>query len=188
MADRAPRIRMSAGERRAEIVAVARRHFAQQGYNAASTEAIAKEAGISQPYLFRLFGTKRDLFLACSDANHERIEATFRAAAEGVPREERLHAMGKAYVELLGDRDALLGQMQGYAATADPVIQAHMRERYRRLVELVGELADAGPEQLWTFFATGMLLNVVAALDLEALAGESEWASAWSRPGELLGA
>jgi len=188
MADRAPRTRMSAGERRAEIVAVAHRHFALQGYNAASTEAIAKEAGISQPYLFRLFGTKRELFLACSDANHDRIESTFRAAAEGLPRDERLHAMGKAYVELLADRDALLGQMQCYAASADPVIQAHVRDRYRRLVDLVAELTGAGPEKLWMFFATGMLLNVVAALDLEALAGESEWASAWSRPGELLGA
>ena len=79
------RVRKSAEERREEIVALAIEQFALSGYKGTSTEAIAREAGISQPYLFRLFKTKRDLFIACYDVSHERILATFRRAASGKP-------------------------------------------------------------------------------------------------------
>src|SRR5918994_7008760 len=102
------RIRKSAEERREEIVAIAIEQFALNGYKGTSTESIAREAGISQPYLFRLFKTKRDLFLACYDVSHQRTLETFRSAGRGVPREERLMAMGKAYVALLADRNQLL--------------------------------------------------------------------------------
>ena len=71
--DTTARTRKSAEERREEIVAIAIEQFALSGYKGTSTEAIAREAGISQPYLFRLFKTKRDLFLACYDVSHERI-------------------------------------------------------------------------------------------------------------------
>ena len=81
----APSTRRSAEERRRELVEIAISHFAQHGYNGTSTDQIAREAGISQPYLFRLFGTKRELFLACHQAMHERIVDTFTRAAEGVP-------------------------------------------------------------------------------------------------------
>src|SRR5215210_9151724 len=97
------RTRRSAEERRRDIVRIAIAHFGLAGYNGTSTEAIAREAGISQPYLFRLFKTKRELFLACFDVVHERIHETFRSAAEGVPKEDALEAMGKAYVRLLED-------------------------------------------------------------------------------------
>src|ERR687897_3947619 len=103
-----PRVRKSAEERREEILEVAVRHFAIGGLHGTSTESIAREAGISQPYLFRLFKTKRDLFLACYDVSHQRTLETFRSAGRGVPREERLMAMGKAYVALLADRNQLL--------------------------------------------------------------------------------
>src|SRR5919197_505939 len=172
MAAAEPRTRKSAEERREEILAVAIRHFAEGGYHGTSTEAIAREAGISQPYLFRLFRTKRELFLACCDRAHE----------------ERLHHMGKAYVEkLLPDRHAILMQMQGYVASAEPEIQAHVRENFGRIVAEVSRLSGAPPEKVWTFFSHGMLLNVTAALDLESIAGESEWASAWSKPGSITG-
>ena len=129
---------------------------------------IAKEAGISQPYLFRLFRTKRELFLACNDRACEKVLDAFRRAAAEAPEGERLHAMGHAYVtELLPDRHAILMMMQGYAAVLDPEIQEHVRERYGAIVSEVAALADAGPEDVWSFFATGMLLNLVAALDLE---------------------
>src|SRR5918998_5322757 len=93
-----PRVRKSAAERRDEIVAAALGHFAVGGYTGTSTEAIARDAGISQPYLFRLVKTKRELFLACHEVCHQRIVDTFRAAARDVPREERMEAMGTAYV------------------------------------------------------------------------------------------
>ena len=180
------RTRRSADERREEIIALAIDQFAIGGYKGTSTEAIAREAGISQPYLFRLFRTKRELFLACLDHVDARIMAGFRAAAEGVPRDEALSAMGKAYVELLEDRTALLFQMQSYAASSDPVIQARVRENYGDLVAEVTRLSGAAPEEVWQFFSHGMLLNVIASLDLRAIAGDDEWARAWCEPGELI--
>src|SRR3712207_2879670 len=174
-----PRVRKSAAERRDEIVAAAIEHFAVGGYTGTSTEAIARDAGISQPYLFRLFRTKRELFLACHEVCHARILETFRAAARDVPREQRLESMGKAYVQLLEDRTMLLFQMQSYTATADREIQAQVRARYGELVQEVARLTGAGSEDLWRFFGTGMLLNVIAALDLPTVGGIEEWAALW---------
>ena len=164
-----PAMRKSAEVRREEILAVAIEHFAEGGYHGTSTEVIAKEAGISQPYLFRLFRTKRELFLACGDRACEKVIDAFRRAAVGAPEGEKLHAMGQAYVrELLPDRHAILMLMQSYVAGADPEIREHVRGKYGEVVNEVAELAGAGPEDVWRFFATGMLLNVVAALDLDA--------------------
>jgi AcrR family transcriptional regulator len=161
-------MRKSAEVRREEILAVALEHFAAGGYHGTSTEVIAKEAGISQPYLFRLFHTKRELFLACNDRACEKVLDAFRRAAATAPAGERLQAMGHAYVtELLPDRHAILMMMQGYAAVSDPEIQEHVRRRYGDIVSEVAELSGAEPDEVWRFFATGMLLNLVAALDLE---------------------
>jgi AcrR family transcriptional regulator len=182
----ATRTRRSAEERREEIIALAIELFAVGGYRGTSTEAIARDAGISQPYLFRLFKTKRELFLACLEVCDARIVATFQTAARGVPHEEVLSAMGKAYVELLADRTSLLFQMQSYAACSDPVIQARVRDGYGEIVKEVTRLSGAEPEQIWQFFSHGMLLNVIASLDLPAIAERDEWAAGWCEPGELI--
>ena len=174
------RSRKSAEERREEILAVAIRHFAIGGLHGTSTDAIAREAGISQPYLFRLFRTKKELFLACVDRANERVRDAFRRAAADAGDEDRLQAMGHAYVEaLLPDRHAILMQMQGYVATSDPEIQAHVRACFERLVAEVTELSGADEAAVWTFFAHGMLLNVTQSLDLAAIADTSEWAASW---------
>jgi AcrR family transcriptional regulator len=168
--------RRSAAERREEILAIAVRHFAAGGYSGTSTEAIAREAGISQPYLFRLFRTKRELFLACSDRACDHVADVFRRAAAGAPAGERMTAMGRAYKdELLPERHEIMLLLQSYAACADPEIRAHVRERYGELVRLVAALAGVPVEQTWDFFAHGMLLNVIAALELD---GEP-WFGAW---------
>ena len=175
-----PRVRKSADERREEILAVAVRHFAIGGLHGTSTEAIAREAGISQPYLFRLFRTKKELFLACVDRADGKVSEVFRRAAGAAPSGERLQAMGQAYIdELLPDRHAVLMQMQGYVATSDPEIRAHVRSNYERLVREVTELSESDPGSVWTFFAQGMLLNVTQSLDLQAIADKSEWAASW---------
>lgn len=177
------RTRRSAAERREELVRIAIGHFALGGYHGTSTEAIARDAGISQPYLFRLFKTKRELFLACCDEADRRVADGFRAAARGVPRDEVLGAMGRAYRDFLADRESLLFQMQAYAACSDPVIQARVRDNYRALVMEVTRLSGAAPGPVWEFFSHGMLLNVVASLDLPSLAaGGDEWAAAWCSP------
>ena len=179
--------RKSAEERREEIVRIAIEHFALGGYNGTSTEAIARDAGISQPYLFRLFRTKRELFLACEDRHHQFLVGVFTRAAEDAPPQERLQRMGRAYMqELLPDRTALPFQMQSYAACSDPDIRAHVRRRYGDLVREIGRLTEAPAAKVWHFCATGMMLNVVASLELEAVADEDEWARAWSRPEELI--
>src|SRR4051794_40065996 len=118
--------RKSAEERREEIVEIASRHFAEGGYHGTSTEAIAREAGISQPYLFRLFRTKRELFLVCVDACYAHVDEVFTEAAASAPVGAKLEAMGHAYGErLLPDRHALMMQMQAYVAS-EPEIRAHV--------------------------------------------------------------
>ena len=126
-----PTRRKSADERREEILAVAMERFAEGGYHGTSTEVIARDAGISQPYLFRLFRTKRELFLACDERACEKVIEVFRRAAADAPEGEKLDAMGEAYThELLPDRHALLMLMQGFAAASDPEIQEHVRRQY----------------------------------------------------------
>src|SRR6201990_2009741 len=134
--------RMSAYERREEIIATAFRQFAEGGLDGTSTEAIAREAGISQPYLFRLFRTKRELFLACVDRANAQIRAVFQRVAAEAPPDERLEAMGHAYIEeLLPDRHAILMQMQGYVATSDPAIQEHVRDFFPTTVADITQLS-----------------------------------------------
>jgi AcrR family transcriptional regulator len=159
--------RMSADERRAEIVGIAFRHFAEGGFDGTSTEAIAREAGVSQPYLFRLFKTKRGLFEACTDRCFAQVREVFEAGVAGDTPEERFAAMGHAYTEqLLPNRHALLFQMRGYAV-ADPEIRGYVRANFMALREHVAELAGVDTADTWDFFGTGMLCNVVAMLDFE---------------------
>src|SRR5688572_29031049 len=107
---------MTADERRAAVLEVAREEFARSGFHGTSTERIAQRAGVSQPYLFRLFGTKKHLFLACVRAGFDTVLETFERASNGLAGEEALLAMGESYVELLEDRTLLQAQMQAYAA------------------------------------------------------------------------
>jgi AcrR family transcriptional regulator len=157
---------MSAEERRAAVLAAAAPAFAAGGLVGTSTETIAAQAGISQPYLFRLFPTKVDLFLAAVEQCFDRVEATFRERAEGVQGEAALGAIGNAYGELIDDRNVLRLQLQAYAAAAAEggTIRELVRRRYLGLVDLVGEATGADPETIQGFFAMGMLCNLVAAL------------------------
>jgi AcrR family transcriptional regulator len=163
------RPRLTAAERREHVVAAAIAEFARTGYHGTPTEAIAKRAGISQPYLFRLYGTKKDLFLACLERCFDQTRRTFEdAAARLEPGETPFRAMGRAYRELLADRELLLFQLQTYAAAADDDIREAARRRYEALREDVGRLAGgAPPPELLQFFGQGMLLNVAAALELD---------------------
>jgi len=164
--------RKSAEERREEILRIAIEHFAVRGFHGTSTETIARQAGISQPYLFRLFRTKQELFLACDARACEKVLETFRRAASGAPPGEKLAAMGRAYTnELLPDRHAVLMMMQGFAAAgSDPDIRATVRQTFRDMAMEVAELGGVTAGDVWAFFANGMLLNIVAALELQEMA------------------
>src|ERR671937_2046816 len=112
--------RKSAEERRESVLAAALQEFAERGLDGASTEAIAARAGISQPYVFRLFGTKKGLFKAVVSRCFRETLELFQRAAEGKRGRPALEAMGRAYrEELLPDKTRLRAQMQAYAACDD---------------------------------------------------------------------
>ena len=91
----------------------------------------------------------------------------FREAAAAAGDEERLMAMGHAYEDrLLPDRHALLFQMQAYAAS-EPEIRAYVREGYRQLVRTSPSSRVSTRTTTWDFFAHGMLLNVLAMLEID---------------------
>jgi AcrR family transcriptional regulator len=166
--------RKTAEERRAEILDAALTEFAQHGYEGTSTDAIARRVGISQPYLFRLFGTKKELYLASVAGCFADTYETFRGVSEGLTGDEALDAIGEAYRDLIaGDPRRLGAQMQSYAACHDPDIREVVRSGFGRLVELV-ESKGVPAEQVTFFFACGMLINVLTAMNLYEL--DEPWA------------
>ena len=159
--------RKSAAERRESVLDAAYVEFAEHGLDGASTEDIAAKAGISQPYVFRLFGTKKQLFIAVvARCFRETLEA-FQQAAEGKRGAEALQAMGAVYREqLLQDRVRLRSQMQAYAACDDPDVCAVVRDGYGDLVAYVERVSGADPATISAFFASGMLMNVLSSMHL----------------------
>ena len=167
--------RKSAEERRAEILEAALVEFAAHGLYGGSTEAIARTVGISQPYVFRLFGTKKELFTATIERCMRGTLEMMQSAAAGLKGEEALHAIGEAYAERLAtDPTYLHSQMQAYAACDDPAIRTVVRNGYRELVDYVERVSGLPPERVSHFFAKGMLLNVIASMDL--LGADEGWA------------
>jgi AcrR family transcriptional regulator len=158
--------RKTADERREEIIAAAFDEFAEHGLHGTSTDTIARKAGVSQPYLFRLFGTKKELYLDVVRRCLSQTLELFQDAAGGKAGEEALEAMGRAYVGQLKDRRRLRAQMQAYADCDDPDVQEVVRAGYGKLVEFAEGVSGADPQRIRDFFATGMLLNVVASMDL----------------------
>lgn len=165
------RTRMTADERRDAIIVAATEEFATGGLVGASTEAIARRVGVSQPYVFQLFGTKKDLFLAVCHSVFARVTMTFEDAARrwepGTDAcDSRLMAMGLAYKRLLADRTLLLVQLQSYAACSDPDVRSVVRQEWGRLYRRVADVSGAPKDEIHQFFAEGMLLNLGAAVGL----------------------
>jgi AcrR family transcriptional regulator len=179
------RRRVPAAERREELVAAAVHEFAHGGLHGTPVERIARRVGVAQPYVFSLFPTKRELFLAALERSFERVAESFRRAAQDFRAgraegcEDALHAMGEAYKKLLeSDRDHLMLQHQCYAACDDEVVRARVRRRFAELSALAQELSGADPEQLDDFLRHGMALNVAAALGVGELSVTCPWVRA----------
>jgi AcrR family transcriptional regulator len=179
-----PRKRVPAAERRDALIEAAVHHFAHGGLQGTKVSAIAAEVGVAQPYVFSLFPTKRDLFLAAVDRCFEKVSALFHQAAADFdangpeePDEDKLNAIGRSYMDAIGDDpDRLLLQLQAYAACGDdPGIQTAVRRNYARLVQLARELTDLDDERLDGFFQMGMWCNVAAALGIEDFKTGSGW-------------
>lgn len=162
-------VRHTAEERKEAIITAATREFAAHGYAGTSTQDIAKRVGVSQPYLFQLFGTKREIFIAAIHECFGRVRSRF----ETVAREARLtsddpihllHEMGHAYLDLLRDRDMLRLQLHAYAACDDEAIRAVVKDEWSRLYDSVAAASGADDQSIHAWFAEGMLYNVAAAV------------------------
>ena len=157
----------TAEERREAVLEAGMAVFAERGFLGTPTTEVAKAAGISQAYLFRLFPTKADLVVAVIERSNERLLATMQSglATSKATGADPFESMGEAYGELLEDRTMLLMQVHQHAAAASmPEVAAASRAMFEKLYNLVAEATGAGPEDLHRFFATGMLLNVMAAI------------------------
>jgi|SRR5215218_1503171 len=178
----ATRTLSTAEARREDILVAAERVFAARGLHGTPTMEIAKAAGISQAYLFRLFPTKAELFSALVERCNHRIERTFLDAAADAREAGQpvMGAMGDAYIGMLGDRALLLNQLHAHAACDDPAIREQMRRGFARLVEIVERETGADAQEVRTFFAHGMLLNVLAAMQAQEV--DEHWAEVLLKP------
>jgi AcrR family transcriptional regulator len=159
--------RSTAEERREAVLQAALVEFASGGLDGTSTDAIARRAGISQPYLFRLFPTKKSLFVAAVERTFERVLKVMRDSAEGFTGMDAKERMAQAYVELLRDETFLKLQLHAYAAACDdPDVREATRRGFGRLWDDVIILTGMSVDQSREFMATGMLLNVAAAMGL----------------------
>lgn len=172
---RAPR--MSGEQRREQILAAALAVFAAGGYDGTTTDQVARAAGVSQPYVVRLFGSKQQLFLELYRSVTDRVLEAMAAVEPGPDAAARV---GRAYVSLMADRDLLRVLMHGFISGDDEIatLARHtLGEVFRMFrVQVADEVVpadDAGvpdeggepDEAARRFVADGMLINVLLAVD-----------------------
>ncbi|TQF67242.1 TetR/AcrR family transcriptional regulator [Rhodococcus spelaei] len=164
---------MNAADRRELVLVAASRAFARGGYAGTSTDAVAKEAGVSQPYVVRMFGTKAELFREVFARALHSIVTAFdleldQIAAEpgGVDpdSEEFWTRLGAAYGDLISDRDRLLVMMHGFSAGGTPEIGAQARAAMSEIYTQIRTRTGCTPEKAREFIAKGMLLNTLLAI------------------------
>ena len=159
-------VRLTAGERRQDVLDAATHEFARKGYHGTSTEDIARVAGISQPYLFRLFGSKKELYLKAAQRCIDDLYETFSEAARGKSGADALFAMGEAYSGVIQDRDRLMLMLKSWTSSDDPDIRRISRTAWRNLVDLAEQVSGEPPEVVTRFFANGMLITILMSMDL----------------------
>jgi AcrR family transcriptional regulator len=168
------RQRMSGQDRRQQVLGIAAEEFARGGLHGASTETIARRAEITQAYVFRMFGTKKALFLEVVTAAFDRVTEAMRKAAADTTGLDALGRMGARYNETLADQTSLLLQLQGFAACGEPEVRDAVRECFGRMWETVADITGLDPVTIKAFLAFGMLLNTGAALQAAEL--DEPWA------------
>ena len=156
------------------MLAAALHEFSQKGLHGGSTTTIAAEAGLSHPNLFRLFSTKKELFITTLQRVFETIEREMiqrGAAAGGAP----LPAMEAAWGELIADHDLMSMYLQGFAACHDPDVRAVMRRATRAIFERIERMPGLDAGQAHRFFAEGLIFMVGAVMKLDNEATEDDW-------------
>ncbi len=172
--------RVPLDERRRDVIDAALVEFGNGGYEGASTSAIAKRAGIHQPYIYAMFENKRELFITCNDALNNRLEDAFRDAREpGDPPSEQLRTMSCTYRELLENEEWAGCHLQVLASAGDPELRPAVREGFERLFAAVKKLTGATRRQVAEFFAANMM-----ATAMDVLGNLSEMADDLPLPGE----
>ncbi|RKT53900.1 TetR/AcrR family transcriptional regulator [Saccharothrix australiensis] len=166
-----PERRLStADERRETVLRTALGAFGTKGYYGTTTGEVAKAAGISQAYVYRLFPDKEALFVAVVERCFDRIRESLAdgvAQARGSAPETVLHAMAEVYARLIAEENALLlVQMHAQcAAISEPAVREVLQRGYARTVEYVRGVSGATEAQVQEFFARGMLCHLVVAVD-----------------------
>jgi AcrR family transcriptional regulator len=168
-------IRQTAEQRREAVLRAAMIEFAQGGLDGTSTQTIASRAGISQPYLFRLFPNKKALFIEAIQNSNRQIVAKFEAAAGTKSGHDALQAMAEAYQELITDRTFLLLSLHGFAACGDDEVRDACRRCFRDVWYTIERLSGLDPDTVRQFYATGMLCNVITAMQLDEV--DERWAT-----------
>ena len=172
--------RMKAEDRRELILAAATGVFGDYGYVGTTTDQIARAAGVSQPYVVRMFGTKEKLFLEVLGRALDGIVAAFDSALaedSDLPIERRL---GLAYFGLLADHGLLLSLMHSFVLGSDPVIGQAARAGFLQVYNYLRDTAGFTAEQAQEFLAQGMLANTMIGLRM------TDWVDDDPRAGELL--
>ncbi len=184
--EKSPKQRVPAAERRDALIDAAIEEFATGGLHGTPVDRIARRVGVAQPYVFSLFATKRDLFIAGLERCFQSVSDLFAEVAAGVVESPDydpgkcddnpiLAAIGMRYIELLrSDRKLLMLQLHSYAACDDPVIRAHVLAAYQGLMRRVGELAGVDQQDIQEFMAFGLFLTVQAAMGVPDLEGLKE--------------
>jgi AcrR family transcriptional regulator len=164
--------RKSGDARRGEIVLVAMPLFARHGYAGTSTDAVARGAGISQPYVVRLFGGKRGLFVAVIDAAFDEIAVLLGHVPRRPTAAERIDDLSDAYRELAGRRDVVLVVQQAISAAIDDAeIRSAVQEHVRAIHKTAWSAAGGDTDRVREFFGLVTLLGTVAAIDVPELLG-----------------
>jgi AcrR family transcriptional regulator len=167
----------TADERRGTVLRTAIGAFAARGYYGTTTAEVAKAAGISQAYVYRLFPDKESLFVAVIEHCSVRLRDVFAdavAAATGSDPVSVLRALGDAYARLIVDKDVLLVLTQAKCAASEPAIQDAIRGVYARAVEHVRAVSGAPDEAIQTFFARGLLCDALIAMGVHEV--DAPWA------------
>lgn len=157
----------TAEQRRAQAVAAGLEAFADHGLTTAAIQRVAQRIGVSQPYVFRLFGSKRAFFLACLDELEERVVQTFTHAAERAT-DEPLEEMGAGFRSLLSDGVAGGLWLQACAvARADEVVAARCRELIANVMRVTHDHTGVDTDELAAFLGRGVLVAMLQALGVD---------------------
>jgi AcrR family transcriptional regulator len=161
---------MTGPERRQQVLRIAAEEFESGGLHGASTEVIARNAEITQAYIFRMFRTKKALFLELVISAFDRMTEGMREASGTETGLDALTRMGAQYNEMLADRTSLLLQLQGFAACSDLEVRDAVRDSFGRMWQMVAETTGLDAVTIKAFLAFGMLLNSGVALQVAELA------------------